>query len=264
MPISLTPFSSGTLCFGNKWQISNQLILEEIVAKVLLGRVDHAQKILNGLGIPKSNRNINNAIDDAIKKLTYSNEPQRYHRDGLVFQIFSWVASSKTLTSNSIITDPHLILAHKGFDGVQIDISLDGNKIEKVRIFEDKATENQRKTIQQDVFSEFKKLNEGNRESELDNCVITLLKNNSSKINDLDTAIESLIWEDTRRFKISITINPSQDNLNSINSLFKDYDNVIPGDIDYRQSEYISFTNLRDWMDDFCNNVISILKNKKV
>lgn len=216
------------------------------------------------MGIQPSNRNINNAINDAIAKLTYSNPQQQYHRDGLVFQIFSWVAANISINSNSIITDPHLILAHKGFDGVQIDISADRNTIEKVRIYEDKATENPRNIITQQVWPEFREFNEGKRESELDNCVITLLKNNPSKINDLDTAIESLIWDDTRKFKISITVDPSQDNSNSIARLFKNYDDVISGDIDYRQSEYISFTNLRSWMDDFCNNVINILESKKV
>lgn len=263
MPISLTPFTSGTLCFGNKWEITNQSVLEEIVAMVLLGRVDHAQKILDGLNIPTSQRNINNAIDDAIAKLTAVNLVEHYHRDGLVFQIFSWIAAHKHTAANTVIADPHLIPAQKGFDGLQIDISPDNNSIETVRVYEDKATENPRNTITGKVWPEFKTFYDGERESELDYCLTTLLKYRTDLINDVDNALESLIWSDTRKFRVAITVDHSHDNEDGIKSMFKGYDVTVPGDRTLRQSEYICFDDLRNWMDNFSTNVIVILESRK-
>jgi len=263
MPISLTSFTSGTLCFGHRWKITNQSVLEEIVANVLLGKVEHAKKILNGLNIPASQRNINNAIDDAISKLTAVSDTEHYHRDGLIFQIFSWIAAHKNATSNTVIADPHLIPAQKGFDGLQIDISSDNNSVETVRVYEDKATENPRSTITSQVWPEFKAFYGGERESELDYWLTTLLKYRTDLINDLDNAIETLIWSDTRKFRIAITVDHSHDNENEIKKMFKGYDVKVPGDRTLRQSEYICFDNLRNWMDSFSANVIVILESRK-
>ena len=263
MPITLTPFTSKTLCFGNKWEITNQPVLEEVVATVLLGRADHAQKILDGLNISTSQRNINNAIDDAITKLTVVSGTEPYHRDGLIFQIFSWVAAHKNSTSNTVIAAPHLIPAQKGFDGLQVDISSDNNYVESVRIFEDKATNNPRGKINGEVWPEFKTFFDGERESELDQGIITLLKCNTEKINNIDQAIESLIWKNIRKFRVAVTVKNSHDTPKKIKNLFSGYDTIIPGDVDLRQSEYICFDDLRPWMDKFSNNVITLLESRK-
>ena len=265
MPISLVPFTSGTLCFGNKWEISDKQLLIKIVAEVLVGRTRHAQKVLEKLEFQLTDAVTyqNNALDDAIKKLTINGDYDVYHRDGLVFQIFSWIAAHKNTDENSIITTPHLIPAQKGFDGLQIDINSTDKKVKSVRIFEDKATDKPRKTIREQVWPEFKEFYDGARESELEEQLSILLSIKSHLIDNIDDAIETLIWEDTRKFRVSITAKQSCDSERGRARLFKNYDTTIIEDIDFRQAEYFYIDNFRDWMNQFCNEVIILLQSRK-
>ena len=48
-----------------------------------------------------------------------------------------------------------------------------------------------------------------------------------------------------------------------LEKVFKDYDEIVPEDIDFRQAEYIHIDNLRTWMDDFCNEVINLLESRR-
>ena len=264
MPITLNSFTSTDLCFGNKWEISDRDLLIDIVAEVLVGRARHAQKVLEGLG------QLDSAVDyrdqvllDAIQKLTINGDVDVYHRDGLVFQIFSWVAAHKGAGNSSIIATPHLIRAQKGFDGLQVDINSSNRKVDSIRIFEDKATENPRDTIREKVWPEFKEFYDGKRESELEDQLSTLLLTKAHLVDDIDDAIETLIWKDVGKFRVAITVESSHDSEAGIKRLFKDYDEIVPEDIDFRQAEYIHIDNLRTWMDDFCNEVINLLESRR-
>lgn len=265
MPISLIPFTSGTLCFGNKWEISDEPLLVKMVAEVLVGRTRHAQKVLEKL-IPQlddASTYRNKALNDAIKKLTVNVGDDPFHRDGLIFQIFSWITAHKMADEFSIIASPHLIPAHKGFDGLQIDINTADNTVESIRIFEDKATINPRDTIREKVWPEFKDLYSGERESELEDQLSTLLSIKSHLIDDIDDTIETLIWNKARKFRVAITAENSHDSVRGIARLFKGYDEIIPEDINFRQAEYININNFRDWMDEFCDKVINLLESRK-
>lgn len=263
MPITLNSFISENLCFGNKWEISDRNLLIEIVAQVLVGRARHAQKVLKGLGQLDPDIDYREQVLlDAIKKLTINGDVDVYHRDGLVFQIISWIAAHKNAGNSSIIATPHLIRAQKGFDGLQIDIN-SSRKVESIRIFEDKATENPRDTIREKVWPEFKEFYDGERESELEDQLSTLLLTKSQLVDDIDDAIETLIWKDVRKFRVAITAESSHVSEAGIKRLFKDYDEIVPGNIDFRQAEYIHIDNLRTWMNDFCNEVINLLESRR-
>ncbi len=110
MPITLTSFQENNLCVGHVWKIDNERQLVQLVAEVLIGKQRHVAKVLKGI----SGRDIifnKNAVDDAINKLTLSEEGDPSHRDGLIFQIFSWLAAHKAVGERSIIAAPHLIPA---------------------------------------------------------------------------------------------------------------------------------------------------------
>jgi len=260
MPITLTAYQQGSLCVGHIWEIEDEDQLVDIVAQVLIGKQRHVKKVLEGT----TGRVVNyrdNAVRDAIGKLTVPPGGDPYHRDGLVFQIFSWLAANLSSGQSSIIHPPHLIPAQKGFDGLQVDIDSTTNNVTAVVIFEDKATTSPRDTIRDKVWPEFSEFHQGERESELEQEITTLLETRKDLIPDIDAAIETLIWEKVRKFRVAITADEGHMDSPGRARLFRDYDEVIPiNDKDYRRGEIIHINNLREWMEDFCQRVIHHLE----
>jgi hypothetical protein len=261
MPIKLTSYELGSLCKGYTWEIDDEESLVELVAKVLLGRQRQVQKILNG--ITGSSVSVNeNAVRDAILKLTLKENQDPWHRDGLVFQIFSWIAAQKSSDENAIIAPPHLIPAHKGFDGLKVDVDSD-NTVSSVVVFEDKATTSPRDTIREKVWPEFAELDKGNRESEIEQEVANLIASRPGLINDIDLAIENIIWKRQRKYRVSITADAGHMTDAGLARLFAGYEGVIPGgDSSYRVAECVHIPALRDWMDVFCNSVVVYLNSE--
>lgn len=255
MPINLTPYISDTLCHGHTWTISDEDLLAQMVAKILMGRQLHVAKILSGINVGNVNFS-ENVINDAIDKLTLDIGEQPYHRDGLIFQIFSWIAAHKSKGINSILRAPHLIPAQKGFDGLQIDIN-NGN-IEGIVIFEDKATESPRGMIREQVWPEFKEFYEGQRESELQQEISSMLVNNTDVTGDLEEAIETIFWDKARKFRVAITAKGDHMNEAGRARLFKGYAETIPSStVDFRKADCVYLHDLRNWMEKF--SVLTVL-----
>ena len=100
---------------------------------------------------------------------------------------------------------PHLIPAHKGFDGLQINLR-GKQELYGVVIFEDKATQNARNTITSKVWPEFRDFESGVRENELMQETTALLYRVPGV--DVDKAIEGIVWKHVRKYRISITGEP--------------------------------------------------------
>ncbi|WP_394156454.1 hypothetical protein [Vibrio campbellii] len=261
-PITLTSFTSGTLCQGNVWKITNEELLVDLVANLLMGKQLHVERILASAP-DRPVRLRENAINDAIQKLKLKPSEAPYHRDGLLFQMFSWVAAHAVKNEDSIIRAPHLVPAHKGFDGLQINVK-DG-LVKDVIIFEDKATDNPRETIRKEVWPEFKEFNAGKRESELQQEVTTLLSMKPDAVDDLEEAIETIYWEQARKFRVAITADKSHLDDNGKTRLFKGYDNIIPnGTVDFRKAELVHISNLRAWMQQFSDKTIKKLNTYRI
>lgn len=256
-PITLTSFTSGTLCQGHVWKITNEDLLVDLVANLLMGKQLHVEAILaSAPGRPVRFRE--NAINDAIQKLTLDESKDPYHRDGLLFQMFSWVAAHAVKSEGSLIRAPHLVPAHKGFDGLQINVK-DG-LVEDVIIFEDKATDNPRDTVRDKVWPEFEEFHDGQRESELEQEVTTLLRTKPDAVDDLVDAIETIFWEQSRKFRVAITADSGHLDEKGRARLFKGYDKVITDrEVDYRRAELVHISNLRSWMQQFSEKTIEKL-----
>ncbi len=262
MPIRLTSYQQDNLCVGHVWEIANEDLLVDIVAQVMIGKQRHVLKILEGT----TGRSVNfskNAVRDATEKLTVEPGAEPWHRDGLVFQVLSWIAANLVSNQLSIIRPPHLIPAQKGFDGIQVDIDSTTNKVSAVVIFEDKATTSPRETIRDNVWPEFSDFHKGGRESELEQEITTLLETRKNLIPDVDSAIETLIWEKVRKFRVAITAEECHMNSTGRKRLFKGYDQVVPvNNSDYRKAEIIHINNLRQWMENFSQRVINRLRRE--
>jgi hypothetical protein len=256
MTIVLTNFAEGTLCQGSAWTVADEDELAERIAFVALGQSRHVAKILSGVkAIPPSTTLSIRAA--AIKLLTVRSGVDPWHRDGWLFQTMSWLAASQANPS-ALIRAPHMILAHKGFDGLQLELDAASGDVSAAVIFEDKATDNPRKTIKDEVWPEFQLLEAGDRENVLTADVSSLLSTRPGI--DADKAIENVIWKQIRRYRVSITVGDVHSTAAGRKRLFKGYDEVATGDVARRRGEVLLVHQLRPWMASLADKAISSLK----
>jgi len=73
---------------------------------------------------------------------------------------------------------------------------------------------------------------------------------------DIDAAVETIVWEQARHYRVAITTEAAHDKDRRRASLFKGFDTAAPGDVLRRQAETISIPNLRNWMSQFSADAI--------
>ena len=255
MPIVLTNFAEGTLCQGCTWMVSDEAELPERLAFVALVQSRHVAKILTGINaIPPATTASTRAA--AIKLLTLPAGADPWHRDGWLFQTMSWLVASQANPS-ALTRAPHMILAHKGFDGLQLELDASSGVVTAAVIFEDKATDNPRQTIKSEVWPDFQLLETGDRENVLTADVSALLSTQPGI--DVDKAIENVIWKQVRRYRVSITVGDSHATAAGRKRLFKGYDEIATGDVVRRRGEILLVGQLRPWMASLAAQAISFL-----
>jgi hypothetical protein len=253
MPVVLTPFTHGTLCHGCAWTIADRPQLANFVAQIALGQSRHVAKVLAGVNAtpPPSPQTTRAA---AIKLLTVPTGGDPWHRDGWMFQTISWLAANRA-NPTAVIRAPHMILAHKGFDGLQLEIDTSTGSVTAAVIFEDKASDNPRDTIRDKVWPDFKLLEAGDRENVLIADVSALLITRPDI--DADKAIENIIWKQIRRYRVSITVGAAHASSAGRQQLFDGYEQVASGDVQRRRGEILYVDQLRPWMSSLAAEAIS-------
>jgi hypothetical protein len=256
----LEPIEHQDLCHGWAWTIADEDALAKQVAHVALGHYRHVAKILAGTSAatPKTKAE---QVAGALALLTLKPGDAPWHRDGWIFQTISWIAANKA-KPGAAIRSPHIRKADKGFDGIQIELSPDGSTVTSIIVFEDKATENARRTLRKEVWPDIEALEKGLRTNELTQETTAILEAQKGITPDLriDEAIENILWKDVRSYRISITINENYQELTARARLFKGYADKAPGDLKRRRAETICVSDLRKWMDAFAARVIQHVK----
>jgi hypothetical protein len=154
-----------------------------------------------------------------------------------------------------------MIAAHKGFDGVEVELTADKN-LSCVVVFEDKATENPRDTIREEVWPEIKALHDGERQTELMQEVTALLQR--ANVPDPDAVLEAVVWKQVRKFRVSITGGVGQDQQKGFDKLFKGFDEVTPGlGEPGRRAEVFCNCDIRKWMAAFALKVSAAIDAEK-
>ena len=251
MSLTLTQIDHDDLCHGFSWAVEDEDVLAEQVARIALGQYRHVAKILAGANIPGPS-SLADQVKSAIAHLSVAAERDAWDRDGWIFQAISWIAALKGPTAN-YTRAPHIRKSDKGFDGMQLHLSDDGAAITAVIIFEDKATDNARDTIRDDVWDGIRKLEKGDRTSELTHEISALLeaKVAADPKFDVDGAIAAALWNNARRYRVSITVGETHNNEKARRRLFEGFDESAPGAVDRRRAETFYLPALRDWMEAF-------------
>jgi hypothetical protein len=257
MTLTLNQVDHEGLCHGWEWVVEDEDALAARVARVALGQYRHVAKILAGVDVTTGPSASLDHVAAAIRLLTVNFGEDPWHRDGWVFQTISWIAAHQQ-THGAITRPPHILKAHKGFDGMQLELSGDGKSVLAVIVFEDKATDNARKTIRDDVWPGIVALEAGERVTELTHEVSAMLEAQQQLDPnlDLDTAIANILWKDARRYRVSITVADTHLQKNARARLFKGFDEKAPGDVKRRRAETIYLPKLRQWMEAFAQRAI--------
>lgn len=259
MPIQLTPIVHKSLVHGYTWAVADELLLAELIARVALGQARHVSKILVNVGAAALPNPIDDAWSAAVKMLTIPVGKDPWHRDGWMFQVMSWLAALKA-GPDSLVNSPQMIFAQKGFDGIQLDFDAAGT-ISAVVIFEDKATENPRETIRNDVWPEFEEYESGGDTNVLVAEVTGLLEKRQGI--DVDDVVRRVVWKDARHFRVSITVGDTHATDAGRGRLFKDYDEKVPGDVKRRRGETFHVDDLRAWMNSMAGKVLAHIATLK-
>lgn len=260
MTLVLKQVDHDNLCHGWEWEVDDIDILAERVARVALGQYRHVAQILQGLAgaAPAGTATL---AADALKKLRVAKNGDPWQRDGWLFQVISWIAANQG-KHGAAMAPPHIFHAHKGFDGMQIELSGDGKSITALVIFEDKATDKPRKTIKQDVWPDIIGLEAGERVAELTHEASAILERQQHLYPGLniDDAIDRILWQQARRYRVSISIDDKHKAADGRRKLFKHYDGAADGDVIRRRAETMHFDDLREWMSAFANLVAAKIK----
>lgn len=142
---------------------------------------------------------------------------------------------------------------------MQLRLDKKGKSVIAVVIFEDKATESPRKTIRTDVWDGIRSLEKGDRMPELIHDATTVLEAQQSIFPglDVDEAIETILWEEVRHYRVSITTSGTHATDAARKKLFKGFDRVAPGNASRRRADTRHFDDLREWVDEFCKRTIA-------
>lgn len=239
MPITFTPIGSTSLWSGSSWSVTDDDALAKLVAQVALGQSHFAKRVLIETGFRPASPS-STTLNGAVKLLSASNPSQPYHRDGWLFQVISWIAANLQ-RPGGLIMEPHMIHAHKGFDGVHVHLDDATRRVERVTICEEKATKNPRQMITR-IWKEFEEMERGDNDHRLLSEVIMILRLGS--VADTEKAVENLIWKNRRSYRVAITVPIKAD----YPELFEGYDTVVAGDVIKRGSEVLPLTDMRAWM----------------
>jgi hypothetical protein len=230
---------------GSDWSITDEDKLAALIARVALGQYRHVLKVLKDTDCI-AYAPTRSALEGAIRTLTAKDPEKPWQRDGWLFQVISWIAAN-IQEPETLKSPPHIIHAHKGFDGLHLCLDASNENVVLVIVCEEKATDGPRGKIINQVWPEFRLLEAGARDNELVSETTTLLAQNGHL--DPDRAVHEILWERSRVYRISITIGDKECSQEGRKALFKGYKNITPGDdVGKRRAETFHLSNLRGWM----------------
>ncbi len=264
MPLTLTQAPSPPQCGGDVWSINDLDALAEISAQILIGRALHAAQILDGVHPRGTPPIITTSLKEKLRlELHPQTEPRIWHRDGLLFEIISWVAARISSTDDEAISDPHLKATNQGTDCVKIAINRDTHTLSCATVYEYKCTTNWRQLFAGDVLSAFREYVSGERDNQLAQTAINLLAGLGLTTAERGAAYDQLIRQRPLAFHASMTVQPSGFTPAQRTALFTGFDAIVD-DIKSRDGSTLPLDDIRAWFAAFADEVWTKIENFNV
>lgn len=221
------------------------LIQEFAIAKSFLGSAPELEDLAE-VGLPLDD------IEDIINRRLKPADV--YHRDGFLFQLVMWLAAHLDLEPGDLVAPPHSQGSAKGQDSVVVHRA--NGAVAALSICEDKATENPRKTVRDEVWPEIKEYEAGGRRDELRSNVITTLGTGGLSLEEAAGLIRGISWEGKRRYRVRVTVQEER-----TPNLFKGFNDLVAGGAEMRRGESMHLPGVRAWMTGFASTVEAHLRS---
>jgi hypothetical protein len=251
--LRLDPFDD-LYCQGVVFEVTDIDALAKAIAIILVQEYEMArQLVVNNCSPIDAIKRTVEEIEDIITRRLHPTVD--YHRDGFLFQLMMWLAAHLDLQSGDLISLPHSQASAKGQDSIIVHRST--SAVAALTICEDKATENPRKTIREDVWPEIEDYEKGGRWDELRSNIIATLGIGGIPMAEAVKLIRNISWAGKRRYRVRVTVEPNKET----STLFKGFDEIVSGAKEIRRGETVPLPAMRDWMTMLAGKVESELRS---
>lgn len=236
-------------CTGVTFAVTDADALAHAIALVLVQEYALARSILSGDATTDDKVEVAlnaDEIDDIVARRLKPADV--YHRDGFLFQLIMWLAAHMDLEDGDLVALPHVQASAKGQDSIVVHRA--GGAVVALSICEDKATENPRGTVRDEVWPEIRAYEAGGRQDELRSNVIATLGLGGIPADEALLLVRRISWEGKRRYRVRVTIEGARSK-----KLFKGFDEIVIGTVDRRRGETVHLSDLRAWMTVFAAKV---------
>lgn len=266
--LGITSFPIDDDCIGSKWRVENEEQLARLIAIVVMGQAAQAAHIIEQL-LPAAPAFSDNALKkEAIIKFTLQEQHQeprigypRIQRDGLIFEIISWIAAKQIAGDRCFLKEPHTSSTSQGLDGIMIELSDDGSEILKSTIFEDKCTESPRDYFRDKIIPNFLDRHANNRNAELISAATTLIKLSGVKDAQAMQMVRKVLDNSCRHYRAALALNRPFESDAAQKQLFKGYNRITKIDREQRiGASLIVDGKLRDWFDALAVKIIAYIE----
>lgn len=239
-------------CQGVSFSIKDDDSLARAIALVLVQEFTMAKAVLAGLSLEGDEPALDaGEIEDIVDRRL--KPPDIYHRDGFIFQLVMWLATHVDLEQGDLVSLPHSQASGKGQDSIVVHRT-DG-AVAALSICEDKATENPRTTVREDVWPEIRAYEAGGRRDELRSSIIATLGLGGVPTDEATKLVRRIAWDGARRYRVRVTVQGKR-----TSDLFKGFETLVTGDRDRRRGETVHVPELRSWMTQLATKVEAELR----
>lgn len=252
-------------CVGDHWTVGDFELLARLIAIIAMGQAKHAARIIVDLlpAVPALTIDVLRA--DAKQRLTVTGDTpekqdaHRWHRDGLIFEVISWIAARQGAAANVLMRDPHISATTQGLDGIMIELDEEGKTVVRATILEDKCSNDPRRKFRDEVLPAFRNYHAGKRASELVAATSSLLDGRIPEEAVMEAAGRILDMA-FRAYRAGLTINPDHDSEAGRTALFKGYEGLekIAG-AQRIGATFLPPSELRTWFDEIAGRAIAFI-----
>lgn len=267
--LKITDFLIDDHSVGSTWKVDNEDQLARLIAIVVMGQAVQAANIIDQLEVLAAPLFMNEDLKkETIIKFTVQEDANktkaprigypRVQRDGLIFEIISWIAAKQMSGDRCFLKDPHIASTSQGVDGIMIELNDDGDEILKSTIFEDKCVEDPRKTFRDKVIPGFLDRHENKRSAELIANATTLIQLSGANNQQALLMARKVLDNSCRQYRASFALTEDFDVLKEQQKLFKGFNKI--KDINQWQrigANLIVDGKLRDWFDILAEKIIT-------
>jgi hypothetical protein len=253
MPLNVSDHPAHPECGGKQWSVADADYLATIVSLVLIGRAKHAESVLSGA--QQNTVVVPGALKEQLRlQLQTAPGPTTYHRDGLLFEIISWVVARITGANDEVISTPHLKSTQQGLDTIKVVFDPATRNVTRVVIHEQKCTTNPRDEFRDKVVCSFREWREHKRDNQLVQAVTGLLERFNLTDEEHVALYDRLVQVHPLTFQAALTVTPPPYAAAQCVSLFAGYDSVTP-ELTDRFGDTFPLDDIRDWFANFATMV---------